>query len=229
MKTFFVLIVIIGALLFLAWRAIPDLLAHALSKKMGVVVRIQDMGITPRSITATEIEVGNPGGSILPKAFSAAHLAIDAPLTQYLKDKITIDEIAMDHIYLGLEFKRAGSSQGNWTQIMQGFENHGNERTQVLIRKLILTNIQVDLVFANGDKAVRHLKPIPKLVFYDVSSATGLPTEEISRIVFQQMLQSVFEQYRLDNMLQDLLQSPQSVPQKVLKSLKGIFGMSDKK
>src|ERR1700722_7040196 len=100
-------ILLIGvAIVFFAFKSrLPDMLANNLSKKLGVKVSINSMGISPSAVTVKGIEMGNPPKTTLTKAFSCEKLEVDAFFTHYLSNEIVIDEISLDKVYLGLEFK----------------------------------------------------------------------------------------------------------------------------
>lgn len=240
MRTFFkalativiVLIIAIVIIVFVGWSRVPDILANSLSKKMKVSVEIDDIHITSRSIEIDKVEIGNPKGSILPKAFSSDVILIKVPLMKFLDRHIVIDEIDVNNVYLGLEFEYMGSKNGNWSTIMSNMKSstpsdqkNTNPRT-VLIKKLILTNINIDLVYEKGGGKVQKLTPIDRLEFNDISSEGGFPTDQISRIIINQMLRSIFKLENLQDMLENILESPtKGSLQNFLNPLKGIFNM----
>ncbi len=214
----------------LSWSRIPDIISSKLSEKMKVHVEIDDMHIGWKAIDVQKVEIGNPSGSILPKAFSADQILIQAPLMDYLKDDIVIDYIEIDNVYLGLEFESKSSHKGNWNTIMnnmQGGKKAGKAEEPgktVLIRKLVLTNISVALVYRQGGGPVKNLPPIKRLEFDNLSSEKGIPYEKISKIIFEQMLKSVFSLEGLQNMLQDYLNpKPQDALQNLLQPFKGLL------
>lgn len=229
MKLSAILIAIILAiviLLFIGWSRAPDMLANSLSKKMKVSVEIDDISLTMNSITIDKFEIGNPKGSILPKAFSASTINLLAPLRNYFYNEVIIDEMDLDNIYLGIEFDSQKSKKGNWTTIMGNLKAAtANQKSKkvVLIKKAVLTNIQIDLAYRKEGK-VQHLKPVDRLVFTNISSENGIPTDQITKIIFDQMLQSIFQKENLENMLQDLLQPNQTPLQRALSPFKNLFG-----
>jgi uncharacterized protein involved in outer membrane biogenesis len=221
-----VIVVILVILVFLGWSRIPDILAHHLSKEMKVLVEIEDVKLSMRSIDIEKLEIGNPSGYVLPKAFSANTININAPLRNYLDQEIIIDQILIDKVYLGLEFDSPRAKRGNWTTIMgnmKASQKPGGKGKQALIRSLILTNISIDLAFKTEGGRIRRLAPIKRLEFKDVSTEKGIPTEQISNIILSEMLRSIFRLENLQNMLEDLLQSPQTPVNQFLQPLKKIL------
>jgi uncharacterized protein involved in outer membrane biogenesis len=219
---FIVIILAAGVIAFIGWARVPDMLSKNLSKKMKVPVEIEEMDLSFNTIEVIKLEIGNPKDSILPRAFSSESIKIHAPLTEYLHDHIVIETINVDDIYLGLEFNTPRSTEGNWTTIMNNFKNSSeaessssSSKKTVLIKKLVLTNISVELVYKEGDKKVKKLKPIARLEFTNVTSEGGIPTEQLMKTVLGQMLKSVFEQENLKDMLNGILK-PQDQIQKLV-------------
>jgi uncharacterized protein involved in outer membrane biogenesis len=256
MKTFLfslagiVTVIILAAVIigFIFWSRVPDMLANNLSKKMKVSVEIDSIGLGWGKIDVKTIQIGNPSGSILAKAFSCSEVDVMAPLTNYLSQHIVIDEIDVNDVYLGLEFDSASGTSGNWTTIMgnlnsssessaaapaQGKKKKRKEppapaaesassRT-VLIHRLVLTNIDVDVVYRKDGGKVKRLPRIPRIELTEISSEGGLPMNQIMNSVLGEMLKQVFLKENLKNMMQDFIQNPTSPVQKYLGPFKGMF------
>ncbi len=230
-----VLILIAIIAVSIGWSRIPDMLASRLSEKMKVHVEIDDLNIAMQALNFQKVEIGNPAGSVLPKAFSAEQILVMAPLTHYLHKEIVIDEIDLDTIYVGLEFESTSNPKGNWTTIIQNLQSSGGGSSSskskseggrsVLIKKLVLTNISVELLYRQKGKAPKKLAPIKRLEFTNVSSEHGIPSAQITQVILQQMLKSVFSIEGLQDMLQDVLQ-PQNTLDSLLKPFKGILNMA---
>src|SRR5882724_8183763 len=123
MKTFFstliglIIVAILAAVVvgFVFWSRLPDMVSNNLSKKLKVAVEIDSFGLSWGKIDAENIQIGNPPGSLLARAFTCKEIDVLAPFTNYLKKRIIIDEIDLKDIYLGLEFDSASGTSGNWT------------------------------------------------------------------------------------------------------------------
>ncbi len=247
MKTLFstltgiIIVIILAAVIigFITWSRVPDILADHASKKLKVSVEIDDIRLKWGEILIDKVSIGNPPGAILSKAFSCKLIDIQAPFTHYLDQKIIIDQIEVDNVYLGLEFDSAKGTDGNWTRIMSNFKSTSSQGSNdkkkkssqstaaepgrsVLIRSLILTNIDVDVVYRKEGGKIQRLKRIDRIELTNVSSQGGLPMDQIMNSVLGQMLKSVFEKQNLQNMLQDLIQQ-QGGLQKYLDPFKGLF------
>ncbi len=246
MKVFFstlaglIVIIILAAVIagFVLWSRVPDMLANNLSKKMKVSVAIDSIGLGWGKIDLKKIEIGNPPNSMLSKAFSCNEIDVNAPFTRYLNKHIVIDEIDLNDVYLGLEFESASSTKGNWTTIMNNIQSstagqvnkkkgetppQGTERS-VLIHRIVLTNINVDVVYKKEGGKVRKLPTIPRMELTEISSEGGLPMDQITNSVLGEMLKQVFIKENLKNMLQELMNQPANPVQQFLSPFKGLFG-----
>ena len=249
MKVFFstiaglIVIIIVAAVIvgFIFWSRVPDMLANNLSKKMKVAVSIDSIGLGWGKIDLKKIDIGNPPNSILAKAFSCNEIDVNAPFTRYLNKNIVIDEIDLNDIYLGLEFDSPSSTKGNWTTIMNNIQSttsagqvsmkkekaapEGSQRS-VLIHRIILTNINVDVVYKKDSGKIKKLPTIPRMELTEISSEGGLPMDQIANSVLGEMLKQVFIKENLKNMLQELMNQPSPIKQ-YLAPFKGLFGEAE--
>ena len=215
---------------FIFWSRVPDILANNLSNKLKVSVTIDDISLGWGEIKISDVEIANPRKSILPNAFICQEINVYAPFTHYLDDNVEIDQIDLNDVYLGLEFDTATSTKGNWTEIMSNLKTSSEKEAPkdkekkhtVLIRRLVLTNIDVDVVYRKDGGKVQKLKRIDRMELTNISSEGGLPLDQIMNSVLGQMLKSVFEKENLKNMLQDLL-NQKSPWQKYVEPFKGLF------
>lgn len=252
MKTFFstlagiIVIIILAAVIvgFIFWSRVPDILANNLSKKLKVSVEIDSIGLGWGKIDVDKIQIGNPPGSILTHAFTCSQIEVRAPLTRYLSQNIVIDEIDVKDVYLGLEFDSSSGTSGNWTTIMgnlkstTGTNETGSRRKRktkevpppepssqrtVLIHRLVLTNVDVDVVYRKDGGKVQKLPRIPRIELTEISSEGGLPLDQIMNSVLGEMLKQVFLKQNLKNMLQNLMDNPNNPLQPYLSPFKGLF------
>lgn len=257
MKTFFstlagiVVLVILAAVIvgFIFWSRVPDILANHLSEKLKVSVEIDSIGLGWGKIDVKEIQIGNPPGSILAKAFTCNEIDVMAPVTRYLSKNIVIDEIDVKDVYLGLEFDSPSGTSGNWTTIMgnlksttgAGSEPTGSRKKKrkeepapspsssartVLIHRLVLTNIDVDVVYRKDGGKVQKLPRIPRIELTEISSEGGVPIDQIMNSVLGEMLKQVFIKQNLKNMLQNLIENPNNPLEPYLRPFKGLFNVA---
>lgn len=225
---FIIVIVAIVALFFIARSRAPDMLAENLSRKLGVAVSIDSMDVGPSKLGLEQIEVGNAKGYSLPKAFSAEEIEIHAPLLGYFKDQITIEEVEVEDIYLGIEFDSKSSAQGNWTKIFSSFQREaGLDRKggkKILIKKLVFKNIQTEVLFHDGEGGVQKLPRIAKIELTNISTEGGVPTDQLTGSVLGQMLKQVFIEQNMDNMLKGLfLDTPGKAVDSLVEPFKGLL------
>lgn len=231
----FVVIIVLIVIGFITWMRIPGILSKNLSDNLQVEVRIGDASLGWNQISIASLFIGNPPGSILPKAFSCDRINIDNTLPNYLKDDVVVELIHLQDIYLGLEFESPTGAKGNWTKIMGNLERSQTKHKKdkkvssrtVLIRKIILENIKVDVVYATQPNNIKHLPTIDRLEFTDISSEGGFPTDQIMNSVLGQTLKSIFVKENLQNMLNDLLDPSKNPVESLLKPFKGLFNTNE--
>lgn len=226
---FGILFVVIIA--FIGWVRLPDMVADHLSEQLQVAVEIDSIGIGPKHITVEEIEIGNPEGYTLPRSFSTKRVTVDAPLLHYFDQNVIINEIDLNNVYLGIEFVKQGSKKGNWFEIMNHYKestessskkHSAEEKKSVLIKRLVLTDIAVDLAYQDSGK-VQHLQKIDRLEFTNITSEGGIPADQITQVILGQMLKSVFSKENLENMVEGLIQSPEQGVQNLLEPFKSFI------
>jgi uncharacterized protein involved in outer membrane biogenesis len=244
-----VLVIVLAAVVigFIFWSRIPDMIASSVSKKLKVPVEIEGFGLNTSKIDMKKIQIGNPPGSILNRAFACDEVDILAPLTRYLDKRIIIDEIDLKNVYLGLEFDSANGTSGNWTKIMSNLEHSSGQPPQkqskrkkskeaqqappaestgrsLLIHKIVLTNIDVDVVYRKERSKVKRLPRIPRMELTEISSEGGVPSDQILNSVLGEMLKQVFIKENLKNMMQDLIDTPSPI-QPYIAPFKGLFNV----
>jgi hypothetical protein len=81
----------------------------------------------------------------------------------------------------------------------------------------------VDLVYLSEGNAVKRLRHIDRIELKDVSSEAGIPANQITSLVLQEMIKNVLLQQNLQNLIQDVIQSPEKGIKKILSPLKKLF------
>lgn len=229
---FFSTLIAILLIAIIGWTALPSWVSSALSKQAKVNVSIKAIRLLSPGVEVEELRIDNPKGSILPHALHIQTTRINTPLTRFFDNHIVIDSMTLNDVYLSLEFESQNSTRGNWSTIMQNLKQSNRlekakagkkgKTTSVLIKKLIITNLNIDLVYQKGDRRVRKLKPIKRLELTNVSSEGGLPTAQIMDIILSEMLRNVFSTEGLKNMLEGVL-SPGGGTESIEGSIKGLF------
>ncbi len=236
MKIFFrsigglVVLVLIGLVItfFLVRSGLSGTIERKMTSQFKVPVSVGSVSLGFSAIGFKKLVIGNTKGSVLPTALSTVNITINAPVTRYFKQDVVIDEISVSNIQLGLEFDSASGTRGNWTEIMSNYENAPEPASQdtrtVFIKRLVLNNISVDVVYRTNPKKIKRLPLIPQIVLTNISSTGGVPMHQIMESVLGQMLKSVFMKENLNNMLNDIIKNPPKNAQDLLKiPFKGLF------
>lgn len=221
------LVIIVFAAGFFVWNYFPNWAANTLTDRLGVSVSIGHVNFTPNSIGIYYLSVGNPPGSVQSKALKVQKIKTEAPLTRFLEKSIVVDKMTLSNLYLDLEFQTATDTRGNWTEIMNNLSKSlgspSKESKELLIKKLVVENLTIDLVFKQGDGRVRRLKPIPRMEFNNVSSSGDFPMGQLTNLILSEMLKEVFREENLKNMLEQVLQTPGRGANSFYNSIKQLF------
>ena len=187
-------ILVILGLGYLAYLNSSTILAKVISKKTMTPVSIKDVIWDKDSFTIDDIMIANPNEAQLPVAMRVKSIKVDAPYKQYFENPILINQIHLDSVYVNIQIYNKEQTEGNWQTLMSNMAVDHKSPLSIerpaLIKKLILTNIQVDLILSDGK--IHHLSTIKCLEFNDINSDKGIPTQEISEIIVQKMMQSIF-------------------------------------
>ncbi|QVL56384.1 MAG: hypothetical protein KFB95_04100 [Simkaniaceae bacterium] len=197
-------ILVIAGLGYLAYLNSSMILAEIISKKTMTPVSVKDVIWKKDSFTIDDIMIANPTPARLPTAMRVKSIKVDAPYKQYFEDPILITQIHLDSVYINIQIYNKDQTEGNWQTLMGNMAVDHKSPLSVersaLIKKLILTNIQIDLILSDGK--LHHLSPIERLEFDNISSDKGIPTQEISEIIVQKMMQSIFLQKGLKSIIE---------------------------
>lgn len=219
------LIVIVG---YIGVSRLADFAANHLSQKLQVTVSVDSMGLRTKKIIVHNLQIGNPSGYSLAKAFSAKKINIEVHPTELFSDHVVVEEIVASDVDLGLEFDSKTSGKGNWTVIMSNFKNqlqnepeHPKKRS-VLIKRIVFTNINTQLLF-HGEGNVHQLPTIDRMEFTNISSNDGLPIDQLTESVLGQMLIEIFRQHHLENMLDSIFLSPENAAKTLFKPVEKLI------
>ena len=228
-------IIVIFAFGFFGWNYVPGMIAKRFSKVAKVKVTIGHLSLLPKKIGVYDFVISNPEGSLIPKALKVKKTIAKAPLGNYFKDDVVIDEIILSNVYLGLEFEKAFDTKSNWTTIMNNINSSSKSdpsssedtsKTRVLIKRLVINNLNVDMVFRQGNQKVKRLKPIRKMEFHNLSSEGGIPSNQLTSLIINEMMKDVLQK-KLQNLFKEALQ-PGGGGSNSFGGLKSLFGKTPK-
>lgn len=189
------------------------ILAKIISNKTLTPVTITHIDFHRNSFTIRDLAISNPKDAYIPTAFKAETVVVDASYNQYFKSAIVIDKIEINDIYLNIEFYTEDKMKGNWQGLIENMKaSHQDSKKgkrQAIIKKLILNNVQVNLILSDGK--MHRLSPIDRIEFQDVTSEEGIQIEEISEMIARKMVYSILKEERLNLIIE--------IPLKVIKKI----------
>lgn len=180
LKTF-VLCIVIG--LIALWALQTIIVSSFVSRSLGMNASFATVRITPTHVKMGYFTIANPEKYSLPYAFKADSIDCFYQWKVLHKHPAIIDRIEIDRIYLGIEFNKALSTQTNWSDLLKQIPERKKDGHEVIIKKLILTNVIVD-IRGKGLTGGNQMRTIDRMEFANVSSAEGFPTEELIEQIF---------------------------------------------
>jgi hypothetical protein len=181
-----------------AWTNRENILAHFMSRQLHVPVSIRALEITKTSAEISRLWIGNFPHSQTSTSFTAESLKLEANLEQVVENPVTIEEIDIDNIFVGIEFYDAAGNDSNWSRMLQENGQKKKNSRDYLIRTLMLRNLTVEVTQADGK--VKRYPTIKQMEFHNISSATGFPIEKIEKAIFNLMMQDLFKNLQIDQL-----------------------------
>jgi len=209
----FVLLCIVGvALFYFAKPRIIEKMSENFGKSLQVKVGIGNIWCTLNEFVIESFEISNPRGFRLKNALTAQVIRAHAPLMGWIKKHVEVEELSIDHLYLGLEFFSPKGHEGNWNVLMntaQTFKEKNNSfnNKSILIRKLILNDIQVDLIYQSDGK-IRRLPPIKSIELYNIDSEGEGISDQLMHTALGKMIKEIFIQENLNDLLKQIFKLP---------------------
>ncbi len=224
------IIIVLGAVVF--WNFVPTIVSSQLTERAKVDVSIQSIGMTPSSVWVKKLQVENPPKNLVPYALTTKKIDVDVPLIHFFHKNIAIDEINMNNVYLSLIFESMENKNGNWSTIMSNIQSSassdqekakasGKSKT-VLIKRLMITDLEVDLGYLSHGK-VNRIAKIPRLEFTNVSSEGGIPTAQIMNLIVTHVLKEVLLKEGLKGAIDSILPGAGSAGSGFEGTIKGLF------
>lgn len=220
----FTIIIVVVLCAVIAYNSLPSYFSKHFTNKAQVSISISDFIIRPSTLTIENLQISNPPKSILRKAFDAQKIELYAPISEYFHDQIVIDDMTIDNTYIGLEFESPKNSRGNWQTILNNIKppEEKEQNRSILIKKLVFTDLRVELVYREGSQNIRKLKPIDRLELTNISSKGGVPTDQIMHIILSEMVRNILSLEGLQNLIEDVVPGARQAGS-VLRSVKGFF------
>ncbi len=208
-------ILVLFGLAGITWVQKTAVFVHLLSKEMKVKVALENLDITKKNTTLTNLWIGTPPSSKTSTSFASRLIEIIANPKVVLENPMIIDKISISDISIGVEYYPDQTT--NWDYILSTkAPKKKNKGKDYLIRTLILTNLRVTVVSSDGKK--KQYPTIERMEFHNISSDSGFPIAEIEKAIFKKVMQDLFDKLNLFKKLPfDAL--PKNAPTKLIPQL----------
>ncbi len=205
-KHHLILVIITGLLIiggFLTYWNLPRLVSFMLSKNFGFRVSLEELNFYKQGLEINDLKIFNLKPSNYDPAVSCASINVAASLRQLIQKTLTIDEISLDQINLNIQFYDAAKEQSNFNDIIntETPASHKKENKPYLIKKLLLKNLYVKLIFSNGKEKDVYIE---KLEFNNISEKSGFPVAQLEKAILHAVLKSIFKRFNIKNILKPL-------------------------
>ena len=174
---------------------IPALASQFLTKAMHVPVQLDKAAFYKNFFEIEGFSIKNPSQSAFKNAISVKTIKVEAPYSHYiLQDPLVIDRFFLENVTINLEISKNKTTACNWNIIgndINANKTHwySNER-KVMIKNLVLRNVTIGVKLYG--KKVKVLSPISIIEFTNIDVNNGLPIQEISKIIVDKLMDTVF-------------------------------------
>ncbi|MCH9613985.1 MAG: hypothetical protein SP1CHLAM54_09940 [Chlamydiia bacterium] len=172
------------------------IVANLISETTNTPVSLGRIHFHRKGFTLHNLTIQSPPGYGLKRALYVKKIHVEAPYLNYLKKPIMIDRIKCQDIYLGIEFRNAARTEGNWLTLLEDSKEDSpslsGRQNSSIIGTLLLENINVEL--ALYQQPTRRVPPIPALVFHNVRTDDGKIVEKLTQAIMHQLMRELFLQ-----------------------------------
>lgn len=207
------IILSLALIAWVGWARKAGIAAQILEKHLGVPVSLQSLELTRQGGTLSNLVVRNPRGYRSPSAFTAETIAVDTTWKQLRSNPLTIDRIEMSNLLITIEESRSGPT--NWDKILGNAPPKSSSHRHWLIKALILNNLSVQVVQANGQ--IKQYPTLARMEFYNLTDETGFPVDAIEKAIFNEVMKNLLRNFNLQKLLNPVM------PQGILPSLPSLF------
>lgn len=194
-----IIAVLIGCGIFL-WSYRVPLTTYTLSHLLNNPVSLGevDLSLSLNKINGRHISIQNPPISQkkIKDAVRAKVINVRLQLSSFLKRPVVIEELYFDHVHFFVDVYSVTGSSSNWKTVINNMNAPAREKRAeglnpkgVIIKKLIIEN----LVFTYRHPTLtagnyRTLKPIPRLVLYDIGKGHPVTAAQLTTLISQVLL-----------------------------------------
>ncbi len=188
---FIAMLLALGTFLYLR---IGTVISDSLSAKLGVKTKVDNINLLEKGLELEGFKIQNPRHSPVKNALTIENLGVKTPWMQVFANPIILDEISLENVYVSLVMSRDHKSACNWNILINNMSSgspkwYSIKRT-ALIKHLVLKNVTIEIQLFG--KKPQTLSPIDKLEFFNIDVKEGIPTNEISSIIVNKMIGSIF-------------------------------------
>ncbi len=221
-----IVIAIIGCCIFLWSYRVPLMnytLTHLLNNptELGEV----DLSLSLSRINGRHISIKNPpiSRNKIKDAVRSKVIHVKLNLASFFSRPVIIEELYFDHVHFFIDIYSVTGSSSNWKTIIYKMNAPAREkRTEglnprgVIIKKLIIEN----LIFTYRHPTLtagsyRTLKPIPRLVLYDIGKGHPVTAAQLTTLISQVLLR----QFATISGITDILKGLPLMPFHFLKNI----------
>ncbi|MCH9634189.1 MAG: hypothetical protein S4CHLAM7_09330 [Chlamydiae bacterium] len=228
LKTLFyvLVIILIGCGIFI-WSYRVPMTSYALTHLLNNPTSVADVDIslTLSRVSGKNVAIRNPPASDkkIVHAVKSKVLEVKLNLRSFFSKPVIIEELYFDHVEFFIDIYNVTGSSSNWKTIIQNMSARAQQKRAdglnpkgVVIKKLVIENLTFTYrhpTLTAG--SYRTLKPIPKLVLYDIGKGHPVNAAELATLVSQVMIR----QFATITGLTDLIRGLPLLPFDLLKRI----------
>ena len=196
-----------------------EFLSAELSKALDVQVKIKSIGLTKNGLKIKGLRLHNPPDCTAKNALIIDKILLKTDLSEILKiitginsDKIFIDQIKIDKPEMNIELFSITGSDNNWKRILAkvAAAKKATSSRQFEVKKVILTNVQLEANFHALPKTILKPAPIEKIELKNVGSGHPVDIRAVIHEILKQLTEHSSKQLGLDQMQSAKLDSKTS-------------------
>ncbi len=169
-----------------------------LSQKLNTPVTVEEVSLSWNRLSLQELKIANPRPKKLPYAFETKEIVLEMSPWQLLQSTMHIKRVKVIDPLLSIELYNSSGSRNNWADLLNGIPASSGDR-EFVIEELAFLNLSFQAVRSNGQAI--SLPVIPYLEFENIGSKNPLSINQLGRLLFQTILNSLSKK-GLDHLLE---------------------------
>lgn len=206
------ILMLLLAALFSGYFYRVKLLSTILSSALEVPVTVKAIDLSKNGAVIKRLSIQNPPGCVTKHALIADTIDIKINWPEFTKtfikkQKIILDSINIDESQMWVELFTVTGSDTNWSRIIDKIAASPPPPIEITfeIKKLILTNIELDVKYLNLPQALLNASHIAKIELNDIGSGKGVDSRELFFIISKVLIQNAAAQLDLKTMIPQML------------------------